>query len=254
MTKVRMNKILFLYIAVIALLITGFASPTFAQSENSQIELTQAQKDWISQNPIIRISNPTAIPPFNFTRNGNVEGFVIDYLNLLGSKTRLEFISPEEKPWNEMMVMLQNNEIDLFHSAARSEEREGFLSFSEAYVETPIVNFGRIGAEKITKIEDLIGKKIGVIKGYTTASEYRETYPDFDYVEYDTIRAALQGLSTFEIDVFTGNLTTIKYTALQYFIPNLEVIGENNFLKSAKIIHHFATLHENKILIEILSK
>ena len=48
--------------------------------------LTQAEKDWIEANPVIRIHNEMNWPPFNFNINGHPKGLSIDYMNLLAEK------------------------------------------------------------------------------------------------------------------------------------------------------------------------
>ena len=254
MLAIKIDVPLVRCITFIAFMVVNFSVSSFAQTNDLGIGLTQAEKTWISENSVIRVSNSTAIPPFNFTRNGKVNGFTIDYIKLLGTKTGLHFEYPKEKPWNDMMNMLLNKEIDLFHSVAQTPEREKTLKFTAPYLEYPMVNFGRVGAEKINTVDDLKDRKIGLITGFKVSTEYREKYPDLDYVEYDTIRDALQGLSSSEIDLFTSNIISINYTALQNFIPNLELIGNAIQLDNDKMSHHLSALPENEILIQILSK
>lgn len=244
----------FLFVAISIFAHFATAYSTYAQNDQSTITLAENEKQWITDHPVIRVSNPSAIAPFIFTRNGVVDGFAVDYIRLITSKVGLEIEFPEEKPWNDMMQMLADGEIDIIQSAAKTKAREEQLEFTDAYLVIPLVNVGREGEKKIITPDDLIGKKIGLVSGYVTSTEYMETYPHLEYVMYDTIQDALAAVSSSEIDIFTGNMVTINYSVLKYFIPNLEVLGQNTFMTNNSIDHRMAALKENKILINILQK
>lgn len=241
-------------LAAFALLFINMTDFAFSEDAFKDVPLSADEREWIVENPVIRISNPAEIAPFNFTQNGRVEGLAIDYLKLITSKVGLQIESSEEEPWAMAMERFHQKKIDLLHSVVMNEERSRYIEFTSPYIEAPIVIIGREGSSKIQKLDDLRDKKIALVTGYAMTTEYRQLYPDLDYVEFDTLRDALQALSSSQVDVFTGNMVTINYTSLKYFIPNLEVIGQETFLSNQFMIHRLGALKENKILIDILSK
>ncbi len=242
------------YIRIVAmtLILVSFTAPASAQGTG--IDLSEAEVAWIKENPVIRVSNPTAIAPFIFTQNGNVEGFAVDYIRLITSKVGLEIEFPTERPWEDTMEMLRNGEVHIIQSAAINDERREYIAFSKPYINIPMVNVGRTGQQKIVNVEDLVGKKIALIRGYVTSLEFLENYPHLEFVQFDTIQEALKAVSSSKADIVTGNLITINYTALQHYIPNLEVVGQNTFMVNNSIDHRMGALKENKILIDILEK
>lgn len=248
------NQVLKIFFHTVFLIIITPILSTHSYAQSTDINLTAEEIEWINENPTIRVANPTAIAPFTFTKNGKVEGFAADYIALITQKVGLKIEFPEEKPWNDMMQMLRDGEIDIIQSAAKTDERAEYLEFTNAYLDIPLVNVGRIGEDKITSPEGLIGKKIGLIDGYVTSIEYLTEYPELEYVMFDTIQDALMAVSSSKIDIFTGNMATINYSVLQYFIPNLEVLGQNTFMINNSIDHRIGALKENKILIDILQK
>ena len=247
------KKLTFILVSI-AMLVISVPFTAFSEEALDTVPLTAEELEWIAQNPVVRISNPSGIAPFNFTQNGRVEGLVIDYLNLITSKVGLTIESSTEEPWAKAMEQFNQNEIDLIHSAVMNEERSEYIEFTAPYIEAPIVIIGRAGSPKIRTIDDFVGKKIALVSGYSMSTEYHRLYPGLDYVEFDTLRDALQALSSSQVDVFAGNLITINYTALKYFVPNLEVIGQETFLTDSIMAHRFGALKENKILIDILRK
>lgn len=249
--KKYFSKLILALLASI-LVIFSASNPLYAQS--SDVKLTPDEIAWIAENPVIRIANPSDIAPFTANNNGNVEGLAIDYINLLASKVGLEVEIPPEATWNEMLDMLRRGEIDIFHSTAYSDERSEYMAFTDAYLEMPRVNASPIGIPKINSGEDLIGKKVGIVEGFVITKEYQELYPDLEYIEYDTIEDALFALSSSQIDIYSGNLVTINYSVLKYFIPNIAITGPTTYLPTKNIEHRLAALKENQILIDILSK
>ncbi|WDU60022.1 transporter substrate-binding domain-containing protein [Pseudemcibacter aquimaris] len=221
---------------------------------NDSLGLTTQEQNWIKENPTIRVANPFSIAPFNFVENGEVRGFAADYLRLITARAGLKVEFVEQEHWNPMMEGFRNGELDLIHSAALSEERQEYASFTEPYLEIPLVNVGRIGEKPINSIADLKGKRIALVSGYSTTSDYKNLYPELDLIEYGTIQEALRAVSSNQADIYTGNMITINFTILQSFIPNLQIIGENKFLNIKIVDHRFAALHENSILIDILQK
>lgn len=254
MLRTLLNKHLKFFCRALCLLIIAVINFSVANSQELTNELSASELEWIKNHPIIKVSNPTAIAPFIFSQNGEVDGFAVDYLNLITSKVGLKIEFPEQGPWNTMMQMLRDGEIDLIQSAALDAERAEYIAFTQPYLEIPLVNIGREGAAKINNGDDLVGRKIGLVRGYVTSNEYLENYPKLDFTLFDTIDDALRAVSSSKIDVFTGNLVTINYSALKYFIPNLEVLGQNTFMSKNSIDHRLGATKENKILIDILQK
>ena len=187
-------------------------------------------------------------------KNGNQQGIAVDYLNSISEKTGLKFKFEKQGKWEDVIESFKYGEFQLLHSANRDAERDQYGLFSPPYLTMPIVNFGRVGSPRINSIEDLKNRKIGVVSSFTITKNYKEFYPDLNYVEYDKITDALRGLATSEIDVLTGNLVFLNYVINENFIPGLEVIGQNYLKEMENARHYFGVLKENKTLIDIINK
>ncbi len=248
------NKHLKYFYRIICLLVLAAISFSAANSQELFSELSPSEREWIETHPTIKVSNPTSIAPFIFSQNGKVDGFAVDYLNLITSKVGLKIEFPEQGPWPTMMQMLRDGEIDLIQGAAIDDERAEYIAFTEPYLKIPLVNVGREGAAKIDSADDLVGQKIGLVRGYVTSNEYLDKYPELDFTLFDTIEDALRAVSSSQIDIFTGNLVTVNYSVLKHFIPNLEVLGQNTFMNNNSLDHRLGAIKENKILVDILQK
>lgn len=194
-----------------------------------EVNLTEEEKNWIVENPIITSGNDQTWAPMDFVVDGVPQGLSIDYLNLIAEKVGLKVEYFNKAPFGEQIQMLENREIDMMLSIEQSAERDQFLLFSEPYLTVPTVYFGRSGADPINKIEDLLGKKVGSVSGWTTAEYYKANYPDIEIIEVNNSVEGLIALSTGEIDVFPLQLQIGNYLIVDNFLSGLEVIGRQFF-------------------------
>ncbi|MCP5381824.1 MAG: transporter substrate-binding domain-containing protein [Kordiimonadaceae bacterium] len=240
---------------IFAVLLTFIVTqPAGAQNPFELPKLSAEEQAWIKAHPVITAANPEDSAPFSLTRGGKVQGIAAEYLELVASKIGLKVEFAKEGSWTSMMQMLRAGEIDLIHSSLMDDERDAYISFTQPYLRVPVVNMGRAGTAHLNSIDDLSGKRIGLIRGYVLTYAYRNKYPGLDYVEFDNITDALKALSASNIDVFTGNVVAINYSILQNFIPDLEVIGPDFVLDVNTLDHRFGALKKNAILIDILKK
>ncbi len=224
-------------------------------AQDIDLGLTTEEIKWIAEHPVIRATNDMDYPPFDYVVDGKAAGFSVDYLNLIAEKIGLEIEYTSGLPWDQLMEMLENREIDLTHSLARTDKRNEFLNFSSFYMTLPTVIYGRAGAEYVNKIEDLDNKRIALIKGWAVAPYYQKKYPNLTYVEFDTVKDALVGVSTKVADIFINTASISNFIINKNFIPGLEIIGRQDFLRNTKEeVMHIASRNDWPILASVIEK
>ncbi len=227
LTKFNSLKIVLISVFFINLTVSAYA-------QQNDLNLTDEERAWLKQSPVVRVANDMAYPPYDFVENGQATGFAVDYLDLIAEKVgfKVEFVNGYS--WDELMRMLKDGEIDLAHSLAITDERLEYLDFSEPYVELPAVIFGRTGSEFIDGLEDLEGKRIAIVGGWAVSEDYLRDYPQFEYVKFDTVREALIGLAGHDADLFINTASITNYVINKNFIPGLEVIGREDYMNAGE--------------------
>lgn len=228
------NLLRVLCISIILIVTTSAINHAQSINDKQEIQLTDAEKEWLGAHPIIRASNYTQWPPIDFSENGIAQGFSVDYLNLVAEKLgiKVEYITSDN--WLDILEMGKASEIDVIHSISNVGNRDQFWHFTDPYLNFNVTYYGQIGAQKISGTDDLINKKVGVVSGWSNHSTFVTHYPEINIVEFDTVRAALIGLSAGEIDVFADRLITSNYIISKNFITGLEVIGQGIIPKNEK--------------------
>ena len=81
-----------------------------SQTQKSTIPLTQEEKKWLKEHPVILVSNQINWRPFDFLEDGKPSGFSVEYLNLINKLSfwdALIVVAAEsakcEKLWSEAL-------------------------------------------------------------------------------------------------------------------------------------------------------
>ncbi len=240
---------------IAASLLMLFSFSAFGQSNELDLQLTEEEKTWIADHPVITSTNEMEWAPLDFVHDGEPLGFSIDYLNLVSSKVGLKIEYINGYTWQELLNKLKKREIDMAQSIIQTPDRSEYLKFTRQYLDLPMVYFGRVGADRIQNIDDLKKKRIGVVVEAVPAIIYENDYPELNIVKFESTLEALKALSAGSIDVHADILPVSQYMIRTSMLPGIEVIGDRFYpeTKEADYIR-FAARSDWPILISILEK
>lgn len=242
-----LNDIIFSFVLLLLTTVISFSQNT--------IELTEQEKLWIAEHPVLKATNEMDWAPMDFVLNGKPTGFSIDYLNLVAQKIDIKIDYVNGHTWSELIELLKRREIDIAQSITQTSNREGFLNFTSPYLDIPKVYYGKAGSDPISEISDLKGKKIGVIRDWGSSEAFKELYPDLILVSFESVKDALLGLVSGKIDVFSNRLPVTNYIISKNFITGLEVLGTDLFPEiNATNYLRIASRSDWPILNQILEK
>ncbi|MBZ0257780.1 transporter substrate-binding domain-containing protein, partial [bacterium] len=101
---------------------TALKSKWFAQLASvsqAKLELTDGEKDWLEQNPVIRITgNPDWLPFEAFTENNKHIGIIADYLRLVEKRLGVQFEVVPTASWSESLETVITKKADIIASDA----------------------------------------------------------------------------------------------------------------------------------------
>jgi ABC-type amino acid transport substrate-binding protein len=195
-------------------------APPAATAVAAGVGLTEEERQWIADNPVIRAHNSANFAPFNFNRNGVPAGFSIDYMNLVASKTGLQVDYVSGPTWPEFHNMIQSGDLDVILNVTPTAERATYLHFTESYMQTPTVIVVRDGASQVQSLQDLYGKRVAVGTGNVQETLLARDHPEIEAVPYeltlDSLFAVLEG----NVDA-----TMSEYAVVDYFIKENALTG-----------------------------
>jgi signal transduction histidine kinase/ABC-type amino acid transport substrate-binding protein/DNA-binding response OmpR family regulator/HPt (histidine-containing phosphotransfer) domain-containing protein len=218
------------------------------------VELTEQERQWLAQHPVIRASNEDDWPPYDFSAKGVPLGYSVELLKLVAGKIGLQVEFVNGYTWEELLRLGQERKIDVYTAIYRTEKREAFLDFTEPYVTVPEILMVR-NESRISSITDLDGRVLAGVKGYATTELVKEHYPGIRMLEVTDLSEALRAVSFGQADAMLGPLGPVSHEIREGPIPDLKVVGETTLdgrLPANNV--RFAARNDQTLLVGILQK
>lgn len=119
------------------------------------------------ENKKLYVGTNAEFEPFEYREGENIVGFDIELIGEISKLINKE-IEVEDMAFDGLLPALQTKKIDLIIAGmTATEERKKFVNFSESYYKSQqaiVVNKDENG---INNFDNLIGKEVGVVLGYT---------------------------------------------------------------------------------------
>lgn len=225
-----------------------------AELGRDEIKLSDEERAWLKQHPVIRVSSEPDWPPFDFVSAGKPTGFAIDYLRLLAEKlpVQLQFITAG---WAELMGKFKAGEIDVLHPLSFSKNRAEFIHFTKPFFSLSRVAVVREGEEKIKRVDQLYGKTLASGKGWSFTTYVREAHPEINLLIVDSALEGLKAVQFGEADAWIDNYPTSRFLIDSHHLNNLKLGSEIEGIAGYKSAsYHIGVRKDIPILRDILQK
>jgi polar amino acid transport system substrate-binding protein len=219
----------------------------------TNIKLTEQQKNYILQNPTITVSNELDWYPYDFNDNGNATGYAVDYLKLLAKQIGLDVVFTSGT-WSELNMKFKSKNIDILYPAIKTKEREEIALFSKEIVKMRFSLVAKISSKDIKSFEDMHGKTLALVKGWSSTKYIKEHYKNIKYMEFDTSTEMLEAVAFGLADGGVEDFFTANYLIKKDMLSNLHVVSKM-FIDGKDSFSLYLMFHKNnKILKELFDK
>lgn len=233
-------------------------APSAASLTGAQVNtLTDEERAWLAEHKKFRVGVGVAFPPFQYVEEqaGKLvfKGMVSDYLLLLEKRLGIQLDPVVDIPFREALRRGREREIDVFACLSKTPERARFLTYTDVYLDYPLVIFTRQDAPFIGGVEDLANRKVAIVKSLANFSKLRNDYPNlplkFHFVQ--DIPSVVAAVSLKQADAAIVNLAVASYLIKKNGWANLMVAAPTMW-KSNKL--RMAVRSDWPILASILQK
>lgn len=212
-------------IAIAFLLLASL--PPSAPGPAPQVALTDEERTWIHDHPVITVCPDPEYPPFEFyDEYGRYTGISADYLRLISEKTGLAITDTRRENFNACVEHLRATNHTILGAVYTSDLRKGYLNYTSTYYQPPLVIITRTSVAGPVTIRDLEGKTVAAVEGYTVHELLRQTYPGINLTVVPTIRDALRDVSLGREDAYIGEVATTSWYVEEEGLTNLHIVGE----------------------------
>ncbi|HAS73738.1 MAG TPA: histidine kinase [Clostridiales bacterium UBA8960] len=239
-------------VRVAALMIIILVSSTLnAFSVEGELQLTEDERAFIKENPVIKLAvDPTFFPYEFIDTDGTYSGIAADYLELISQKTSLEFVVPSNLTWSQAYEKTVLGELDMLSCVLKTTSRELYFNYTAPYYYTYRSIFVSAFNREVSQLSDLYGKTVAVQRNSSHHS-FLNDYPNITLSLYETVDEALQAVAEAKELAFIGNFATTNFIIKQIGITNLRSLSIDRDTRQGL---HFAVRKDWPELVTILNK
>jgi ABC-type amino acid transport substrate-binding protein len=188
----RLNKFSFFFVLCVAFPAALDAAEPIPQK--GRVELTAPERQWLAEHPVIRVAPDPDYPPIeSLDGNGRIVGMSADYLKLLEKKLGIRFEILPVSSWDQAMGMARSREVDMLSAATKSSARSEYMSFTTPHIELPGVIIVHSNAGDFSGLDQLRGKRVGVVSSYIWQEWINRDYPGIDLQPVRDMQTGLAG-------------------------------------------------------------
>jgi PAS domain S-box-containing protein len=200
------------------------------RSDPHAVLLTPAEKAWLAAHPTIRLGVDPTWPPFEqLDADGSYAGIASDYVALLNRRLGIAMTPVQGLTWSEVLEGVRQGAIDVVPCIVRTPEREKYLLFTEPYLRFPSVIVTRKEGPFLSGLADLVGREVGVVRGYATHELIGRDYPGIHLQPFGNVGEGLRALAAGRIVAFVDNLASISHAIKQMGLEGVRVASTTEY-------------------------
>lgn len=217
------------FVLGITLSLTALAQDSIHRITYSNFYLTDEEKQWLSEHPVITISGDPDWAPFEYYENNEYKGLTSDYVRFVERKLNIKFKIKRFDTWDEVYKNAVTNEVDVISGIVPTPERRKYFNFTAPYLSNAISIFAHEDFHYVQDLSELKGKKVGVVQGYFTEEFIREKYPEVILVPVKSVTQGLKSLNKGKLTAFVESMPVGSYYIYKEGFNSIRVIGETPY-------------------------
>lgn len=228
---VRFNRLCrhapFFLLLFLGVLLLPFFLPVVMAASLDQDPLTEAQRNWLDahKGQLTLAFEPNWPPASFFTGEGQVQGIIPEYIALIEKKLGFQFKRVGYDTWADILQAGYNGDLDVIPTMARTPEREVRLNFTRPYFQLPTTIVTGPGTSGLVNLEDMVGKRVCVLRGSADHQIVAKMYPGIKLVPVDYVLDGLKMVSFGEADGLVSDVAAISYLIEKHGLSQLQSAG-----------------------------
>ena len=198
----------------------------FFSARNGSIELTQAERDWIADHPVIRLApDPDFLPLEFFDEDGEYSGIIADLIRLAAKRTGLTVRAQRYANWQKAFESLANGESDVLPGMYEDDATRELLTFTSPHLTLRTVIVSTSESQGSMAIEDFYGKKVTVVEGWPQVDWLATNHPEIEIVIAEDTVDGLNKVSFGDADALISLVSVAAYYIADQNMAQLRIAG-----------------------------
>ncbi|MDF3931049.1 transporter substrate-binding domain-containing protein [Pseudomonas citronellolis] len=185
---------------------------------NHRLNLTTQEARWLERNPRPRLAIDQSLAPLTFfDSQRNFRGIVADLLDLIHTRTGLQFEVVPTSSLTDLIKKMQRGSVDALAAMSPTVEREALMDFTRPYLSTSFVVLTSKPNAWLRSAADLEGKRVAVAQGSVLVGYMRKNFPNAQLVEVDSFSETLPLLQEGRVDAALQPMLTATFLVNRYY-------------------------------------
>ncbi|MGM0502877.1 MAG: transporter substrate-binding domain-containing diguanylate cyclase, partial [Bacillota bacterium] len=222
----------------------------WVQGQQSEMSfLTTEEQNYLRNKQQITMSvNPEWMPFEKINEQGEYEGTVARFFDLLEERLNVEIKVKETKSWQKSLEQVTAGKSDMVSTAVKPRDEN--LSFTESYVEYPFVIATRQNEIYVSNLEALQDEKIALSRNCPLYEVVKNKYPQIDFIKVKNSEVGLEKVQAGELFGMINTVPRLGYIIQQKNMFDLKISGE----LSSEMALRIGVNPEDEMLLNIMNK
>jgi len=224
--RLRGNLLSLLFLWLLSIGTYSLASPSGSESSTT-ISLSESERQWLEEHPVIRLGVDPAWPPFDFIdRQGVHRGMAADFLQLLAQRLGISAEMVPDIGWNQALEQARDRSLDLVSLSKGTPERLGFLTYTDVVTSVPWSIVTQKDYKEIKGLNDLAGLEVALVKGYAIEELIRTDYPGIKIRQVASSLDGLRAVASGQVKAMVESLAVASYLITENNLANLGIAAD----------------------------
>jgi len=203
---------------------------------NYKIDVTQKEKQWIKDHPVVNFVSDPYLAPFEFIdEDGKYSGISSSYIDIISKRTGIKFNHKKTAKWSESIKYIDSKKVDMYSCITKTVSTKDRLNFTKPYLKYSMVMVTTQDKPFLDNIKSLYNKTVVVIKGYAITELLFNKHPNIKLIYAKNSLEALQYVSSKKAYAFVSVLPIASYNINKNGFFDLKIAGKLDTIFSLSI-------------------
>jgi len=189
-----------------------------------EVVLTANERQWLKDNPELKVAMRTGWPPVEFRGDSKLEGVIPDLLSLIEAELDYEFERVPVPSGETVDSMLADGTVDVVPALPRTPDRQDEHLFTRSYLSLPVAIVVRDDHSFVGDLSELDDSdRVGVVQGMAAGEYLNRHHSALDITEVTSIEQGLRRVANNELDVMITHIPGVSYNVSRLGLDNLRI-------------------------------
>lgn len=201
-------------------------STTPKHTQQTLLQLTTKEQEWLKNHQPIRIAFDGQFPPYSFIdESGKLAGISYDIIRLISQRLGITLKIDARTTWKDIYSAAREKKIDAVATMVKRPDRKKYFVFTDPYIFKSLVIVSNKNNKQIKNRGDLPGKTVALVRDYQYVRRILNEFPSIIPYYVDNMRNALTAVETEKADAAISFFAASYYYQEKYLLSNIQFVA-----------------------------